>query len=434
MSHLGDRTSWLRAAVVSTAAVLVAATLAGCSSSSTAAGSSSSAAGSSSSAAGASSSAAGSSGSAAGSSGTAAGSSGTAAGPSGGSAVSAADLATLKQALADAAKQPTFTAQGPAFSVAGLAGKKILSMPVSSQVKTCDTNSRQIVDIAKSVGMTGSTYFQNNGGPQAWVQGMNLAISQHYDGIALVCGIDPAALAPQMAAAKAAGIKVVDIHLADVSEPASTLIAGQTDGQFDQAMRMGVASALTRANGSAIDSLVITSNENPPSIGMGNTVTQEFKKYCAACKVDSINVSIPDWSTKLTSAVQSALVRNPNIKAVFTVYDAQTPFVLPALKASAHGAMMYGFGMTPDVVPLMADPSNLLGTNMGPDASWMAYSGADQLFRVMSGQPAIAASKAFAPYRLFTPANVAEFSAAGKGFGDSYVKGYRSLWQNAPAG
>lgn len=350
-----------------------------------------------------------------------------------GTAVSAADLATLTQELADAATQPAFTAPGPAFSVSGLAGKKILSMPVSSQVTTCDTNSREIVDIAKSVGMTGSTYFQNNGGPQAWVQGMNLAISQHYDGVALVCGIDPAALAPQMAAAKAAGIKVVDLHLADVSQPASDLVAGQTDGEFDRAMRMGVASALTRANGQAVDSLVITSNENPPSLGMGDTVKAEMGKYCPTCKVDSINVSIPDWPTKLTGAVQSALVRNPNITAVFTVYDAQSPFVLPALKSTARGAMLYGFGLTPDVVPLMADPANLMGTNMGPDASWMAYSGADQLFRVMSAQPAVAADKAYAPYRLFTPDNVAEFSGPSRGFGDSFVAGYRGLWQNAVA-
>ncbi len=348
-----------------------------------------------------------------------------------GTAVSAADLATLKQELAAASTQPTFAAPGPAFSVAGLAGRKILSMPVSSQVTTCDTNSREIVDIAKSVGMTGSTYFQNNGGPQAWVQGMNLAITQHYDGVALVCGIDPAALAPQMAAAKAAGIKVVDLHLADVSQPASDLIAGQTDGEFDRAMRMGVASALTRANGQAIDSLVITSNENPPSAGMGDTVKAEIGKYCSTCQVDSINVSIPDWPTKLTGAVQSALVRNPKIKAVFTVYDAQSPFVLPALRSANRGAMLYGFGLTPDVVPLMADPANLMGTNMGPDASWMAYSGADQLFRVMSGQPAVAADKAFAPYRLFTPDNVGEFSGPSRGFGDSFVQGYRGLWQNA---
>ena len=125
--------------------------------------------------------------------------------------------------------------------MASLAGKKIFSMPVSSQLEGCDRMARSVVDIAKSVGMTDSTYFQNDGGPQAWVQGMNLAINQGYDGVALVCGIDPAALAPQMEAARAAGIAVVDMHLADVADPPSDLIAAQTNGQFNRAMELGVA-------------------------------------------------------------------------------------------------------------------------------------------------------------------------------------------------
>jgi len=347
---------------------------------------------------------------------------------SGASAVSSQDLAALKRQIQQAQQEPQFKPQGPAFSIASLKGKKILSIPVSSQLKGCDDMARQVVDIAKSVGLTGSSYFQNNGGPQAWVQGMNLAINQHYNGVALVCGIDPASLAPQMAAAKAAGIKVVDMHLADVSDPASPLIAAQTNGQFDEAMRMGVASALVRAGGKRVDALVVTSNENPPSVGMEKTVKQTFLHYCKSCAVQSINVPIADYATKLTSAVSSALVRNPNIKAVFTVYDAQAPFVQPALRASHSGALTYAFGGAQEAVSLMADKSNPTGSDMGPSYPWMAYSGADQLFRVLAGQPPIPAKNAYAPYRMFTPENVSEFTSPDYGFGHSYVEGYRSLW------
>jgi ribose transport system substrate-binding protein len=208
-----------------------------------------------------------------------------------GTAVSAETLDQLRTELTEAQAVPEFQPQGPAFSVAPLAGKKILSMPVSSQLKGCDDMARQVVDIAKSVGMTDSTYFQNDGGPAAWVQGMNQAINGGYDGVALVCGIDPASLAPQMAAAKAAGIQVVDMHLADVSEPASDLIAGQTNGEFNRAMAMGVAQSLVEANGNAIDALVITSNENPPSVGMEKTVKDEYARLCGdECGVEAVNI------------------------------------------------------------------------------------------------------------------------------------------------
>jgi len=81
---------------------------------------------------------------------------------------------------------------------------------------------------APSVGMEDSFYYQNDGGPQAWQAGMEQAINGGYDGVALVCGIDPNALTPQMEQAREMGISVVDMHLADVSVPADPLIAGQT--------------------------------------------------------------------------------------------------------------------------------------------------------------------------------------------------------------
>jgi ribose transport system substrate-binding protein len=350
-----------------------------------------------------------------------------------GTVVSADTLDELKAQLAEAQAVPEFKAQGPAFSVAPLAGKKILSMPVSSQLKGCDNMARQVVDIAKSVGMTDSTYFQNDGGPAAWVQGMNQAINGGYDGVALVCGIDPASLAPQMAAAEAAGIKVVDMHLADVSEPASDLIAGQTNGEFNRSMAMGVAQSLVEANGNAVDALVITSNENPPSIGMEQTVKDEYARLCGdECGVESVNVPIPDYATKLSSTVSSALVANPDIRAVFMVFDAQTTFVVSALKASRSEAKTYAFGADEPAIEMMADTSNPMGSDMGPSFPWMAYSGADQLFRVMAGEPAIPAAEAFAPYRMFTPENAGEATPPDYGFGDSYVQGYRDLWTDAP--
>jgi ribose transport system substrate-binding protein len=351
-----------------------------------------------------------------------------------GTVVSAETLDELRGQLEEAQAVPEFEPQGPAFSVASLAGKKILSMPVSSQLKGCDNMARQVVDIAASIGMTDSTYFQNDGGPAAWVQGMNQAINGGYDGVALVCGIDPASLAPQMAAAKAAGIQVVDMHLADLSEPASDLIAGQTNGEFNKAMAMGVAQSLVEANGNAVDALVITSNENPPSIGMEKTVKDEYARLCGdECGVESVNIPITDYATKLSGAVSSALVANPDIKAVFMVFDAQTTFVISALKASRTDAKTYAFGADEPAIELMADPANPMGSDMGPSFPWMAYSGADQLFRVIAGEPAIPADEAYAPYRMFTPENAGEATPPDYGFGDSYVQGYRDLWLDAPA-
>jgi ribose transport system substrate-binding protein len=253
--------------------------------------------------------------------------------------------------------------------------------------------------------------------------------------VALVCGIDPNALTPQMEAAKAAGIPVVDLHLADVSVPADPLIAGQTNGEFNRSMQMGVYSALIASNGEPIDVFVITSNENPPSVTMEETIKSTFAELCPACKVTTQNVPIPDWFGGAgQSTIDAALVANPDLDAVFTVYDFMAPIVEGSIKANNSKAKIYAFGGDYPVVSTMTASDSSMGTDMGPDFLWMAYSGADQLFRAMAGEPVIASDAAYAPYRLWTSDNASEKTeAAGSGFGDAFLQGYYDLWQGNPA-
>ncbi|HWL43988.1 MAG TPA: substrate-binding domain-containing protein [Ilumatobacter sp.] len=345
------------------------------------------------------------------------------------------DLAALEAELAAAAAVPEFVPQGPAFSVADLAGKKIFSMPVASSLTGCDNMAKWVVEIAKSIGMTDSTYFQNDGGPAAWQEGMEQALNGGYDGVALVCGIDPNALTPQMEAARDAGIPVVDLHLADRSVPADPLIAGQTNGEFNRAMELGVKGALVASGGEPIEVFMITANENPPSVGMEQTVIDTLAELSPESTFQKQNVPIPDWFGGAgQSTIDAALVANPNLDAVILSYDFMAPVVEGSIRANNSSAKIYSFGGDFPVVSTMTAPDTTYGSNMGPDFLWMAYSGADQLFRAMAGEPVIPAAEAYAPYRLWTPANAAEKTeAAGSGFGDAFMQGYYDLWLDHPA-
>ncbi len=349
--------------------------------------------------------------------------------------VSPEKLDELKAEVAAAAEAPEFKPQGPAFDVSSLAGKKIFSMPVASSLTGCDNMAQWVVGIAQSVGMEDSFYYQNDGGPQAWQAGMEQAINGGYDGVALVCGIDPNALTPQMEQAREMGISVVDMHLADVSVPADPLIAGQTNGEFNKAMRMGVYSALIASNGEPIDVFMITANENPPSVGMEQEVQDVLDELCTACTFSSQNVPIPDFFGGAgQSTIDAALVANPDLDAVFLSYDFMAPVVEGSIKANGSDAKIYAFGGDFPVVSTMTAADSAMGTDMGPDFLWMAYSGADQLFRAMTGEPVIPSDEAFAPYRLWTSENAGEKGEEpGAGFGDAFLQGYYDLWTNNPA-
>lgn len=273
-------------------------------------------------------------------------------------------------------------------------------------------------------------YFQNDGGPAAWQEGMEQALNGDYDGVALVCGIDPNALTPQMEAASEAGIEVIDIHLADVSVAADPLISGQTSGEFAKTQRLGIYSALIRSNGEPIDVFMITSNENPPSVTMEQAVVDTLAAECSACTFSSANVSIPDFFGGAgQSTIDAALVANPDLDAVVLAYDFMAPVVEGSINANSSDAKIYTFGADISVVPTMTSGDSAVGTDMGPDFLWMAYSGVDQLFRAMAGEAVIPADEAFAPYRLWTADNASEKTEVpGSGYGDAFLEGYYDLW------
>lgn len=365
--------------------------------------------------------------SASGSSSTTAGSSSstTATSSSGGGSSLAAQLPAMKAALAAAEKPPGFNAPGPPIKISSVKGDKIFAMPVTSAIQPCHQGAKDLVTLAGKLGMSGKT-FPNSGGPTAWVQGVTQALHQHYNAIALICGIDPQALKPQMQAAQKAGVPVVDFNLNDVSAPAPQLVIETTE-QDDLAMRLSVDNALVHSDGKPIDLLMITSNENVPAPGMVAATKSEVQKRCgSACKLTVIDVPIPDWGTKIQSTVSSALLKDPKIQAVILEYDGMTPSAIPAVEgAHRSGLMIYTFGGGIPILQSMQKGGSLVASDFGPvNQLWGAYETMDQILRALTHNPPAPPSKAYVPSRLWTSSNVSDYFHPSNAF----VGKFRALW------
>lgn len=133
--------------------------------------------------------------------------------PSSGSASGGANVAAAQRLLDKYSAEPTFSPPGEAFDAkAGMQGKKIMEIPVTSEIPLTQVISKEMATQAERIGFE-LQIWENQGQSDQWVRGMETAIAQDYDAIDLL-GIDPKLLKPQIDKARAAGIKVTSSHLA----------------------------------------------------------------------------------------------------------------------------------------------------------------------------------------------------------------------------
>ena len=350
---------------------------------------------------------------------------------SNGSTSGSSDISGLQALVDNAKKVPSFVAPGPAFDTSKLKGKKIFVFPTASQLPVCNQIADDVVELAGKFGMTG-TNFQNSGGPSAWIPGMQQAISQKYDAIVLVCGIDPNLIKPQVQAATKAGIAVIDSGLGDTQDGGKSdpLVTAQTNIPNIESIQRTIDVAILDHKGQPFNSFMITSNEVPSGVVMAKAIKDEFAKYCPKCQVKTANVSVPEWATKVQSTVSSALVADPSIKAVIPIFDGEVPPAAAAVKASGKSDVkLYGnYGGTPAYIAQMATGQIPMATNTGPSHLWRAYAVMDQTLRVLSGAGKVSPEMASDPSRLWTPENASENAGVNDGFGTAFIDGYNKIW------
>lgn len=356
-------------------------------------------------------------------------SSGSSAG--GGSGGPSAQQLTALQGMVDQAMQvPTFQSPGPPIqNMSSLAGKKVMVIPTASQLPVCDQIGKDIVGLSQKVGMQG-TYFANSGGASGWIPGMQQAISQKYNAIVLVCGIDPNLIKPQVQQATQAGIAVIDSGLGDTEEGGKDpLVTAQTNIPDAESIRRSVDVAFLDHKSSPFDVFMVTSNEVPTSVVMEKAIRDEFSKYCPGCHIQSTSIAVPDWGTKIQSAVNSAVLANPKIKAVIPIFDGMVPPASAAIKAAGKSDVyLYGdYGGTPAYIKEMGK-SIPMHSDTGPTHLWRAYATTDQMLRVLTGSGAVDPNKDLDPHRLWTLKNASEVTGANDGFGTDFVTQYDKLW------
>jgi ribose transport system substrate-binding protein len=349
----------------------------------------------------------------------------------------AADVAGAEAMIAEYTAIPKFIAPGPTFDAESkVAGKTVFEIPITSEVPFITAVEEGMRQAAEVVGAKLVVY-PNQGEPSQWAQGIRTAIAQDADAITLFAQ-NPALLGPQIDQAEEAGIPVIVVRTSGEEEPCQRDPGGEVygttcvPGPFEQAGRLEADWVIADSGGDA-DVLVITSNDARSTIPLLKGLRAEFASKCPACEVSYVDVPIPDWSVRVQTEVQSALLRDPEIDYVIPIYDSMSRYVVPGLRASnaTERVKLSTFNGTPFVLEMLQD-EDVVRMDVGENLAWVGWATMDQAFRAIAG---IAPAKSeHTPLRVFDDSNIDDTGRPpqlDQGYGDAFVRGYRELWEVA---
>lgn len=346
-----------------------------------------------------------------------------------------ADLAYCDELVAKYREIPVFEAPGPAFDArAVMAGKTILTIPVTSANPYTEGIIAQMKDIADEVGFTLKVY-PNQGQPAQWVQGVEQGITDGVDLIDLIGGSDPRSLEPQIRAAQDAGIKVCASSITALDQ-AIPFVDASFGFDYNLAGQVLAAWTISKTKGEG-NVLILVSNEafcqEPYTEGMTST----FEKYGGPDIQYTVqNISIPDWTSKITPSVQAAIVSDPNLKYIIASYDAMTQYVVPAIEtAGATGTVKtVSLNGQPFVLDMVREGK--VEMDIGENLVWIAAGILDGEMRVLGDIDPISSSdkKEFSmnvPVYIFDESNAADAGVPAEysaGYGVDFMPEYYKLW------
>jgi len=337
-------------------------------------------------------------------------------------------VAGAQALIAKYSKEPKFVPPGSPFNAKqALAGKKVMLIPVTSQLPITQTIQASMAAAAKRAGVS-FTAWQNQGKADQWIAGINQAIAQHYAVVDLLA-IPPDVLKPQIDLARKAGVKVISSHFAGFGWTPPAYIDGAIRLPYYEVGQILAAWAIVQTKAKA-NILSIVADDLVSTADVEKGMKAELKKDCPGCTIDIRSVPTVEWANKVQGEVQSQLQANPKINYVLPIYDAMTSFVAAALrttgKSSIQQASFNGSTFALDFVK-----KGTVQMDIGENEDWIAHAMLDADMRAAAGMKVPANDYKGAPLYIFTKANVAKAGTPpnpAKGYGSAYVSGFAKLW------
>ena len=339
--------------------------------------------------------------------------------------------AELKELVSKYMKVPEFVAPGAPIDIrAVLKGKLLLSIPVTSANPFTEGIYASIKKLAPLIGFTFKEW-ANQGALAEQQNGVEQAITDGAAIIDLTGGSSPKLLAPQLADAHKAGLKLIDSHESGLTSGISPNMDATVGAPYEPTGLLQAAYTALKSNGKA-HVLVITSNEMTlASPVQTKAILDALAKYCPDCKVSIANAPVVGWATTVPAAVRGALLADPSLDYILPLYDPETPYIVPVLKqlASPGSVHVVTYAGTPSALDEIAK-GDYVTMDVGESNENIGMALLDLEARVIAGEKNPPVDRKIA-LRIWDSSNVKEAgtpAAYSVGYGDAIKKGYFKLW------
>ena len=341
------------------------------------------------------------------------------------------ELKAELQALIDSYRgEPEFVAPGDPIDIkAALGGKLIYGISVTSANPFTEGIYASIRKLEPIIGFEFKDW-QNQGSLAEHQRGISQAITDGAAIIDLTGGSDPRLLGPQLAEARAAGIKVIDSHASGLTQGISANVDATVGAPYEICGLLQAAYTALHSEGNA-HVLIITSDEITGSPVQTKAIQDGLAKYCPNCEVSVANATVAQWATTVPAAVRGAMLADPGLNYILPLYDPETPYIVPVLRQLADPGDVHvvTYAGTPSVLDEIAKGDYVL-MDVGESNEHIGLSLIDLAARLLLGEERPSVNRQI-PMRIWDSTNVAEGgtpAAYGVGYGDKIEKGFFKLW------
>lgn len=285
------------------------------------------------------------------------------------------------------------------IDVSPLRGKSLWFITVTMNQFSTDM-AAGVREAADAAGLK-TVLFDGQGSANRFTQGMNQAIAQRAGGIVLV-GIDPSLVSAELEAARAAGIPVLNTLNSNPADAVPTGMFANFTADFTADGATAAEWAL-KDSGCSADVVVVKSSTIPVWNSLADGAVAAVEDLCPEdCKTTVLDLDAANVATDLSSKLQTALQKDPDVDYVFVVWDSGVPYAQPVVAASGTGAKIISRDGIAPSLKMVAEGTQAL-TVATPPPGWIGWAAADDVFRGMLGA---APSGLVVPTRLIDRQNV----------------------------